>query len=160
MTAIVAVCENGGIGREGALLFHIREDLQRFRQLTLGKTVVMGRKTLESLPGGRGLPDRRNLVLTRDPSFRAEGAEVCRSVDEVLRSADPDAFVLGGGAVYQALADACDTAYLTHVGRAFDGADTWFPDLSKKPGWSVDEEGPWLEEDGVPFRFVTWRKRG
>ena len=65
MTAVVAVCENGGIGREGALLFHIREDLRRFRQLTLGKTVVMGRRTLASLPGGRGLPDRRNLVLTR-----------------------------------------------------------------------------------------------
>ena len=73
MTAVVAVCENGGIGKDGALLFHIREDLRRFRQLTLGKTVVMGRKTLESLPGGRGLPDRRNLVLTRDPELSAPG---------------------------------------------------------------------------------------
>ena len=76
MIAIAAVCENGGIGREGALLFHIREDLRRFRQLTLGKTVVMGRRTLESLPGGRGLPDRRNLVLTRDLDFTAPGTEV------------------------------------------------------------------------------------
>ena len=83
MIAIAAVCENGGIGREGALLFHIREDLRRFRQLTLGKTVVMGRRTLESLPGGRGLPDRRNLVLTRDPDFTAPGAEVIHDLAEV-----------------------------------------------------------------------------
>ena len=83
MTAIAAVCENGGIGREGALLFHIREDLRRFRQLTLGKTVVMGRRTLESLPGGRGLPDRRNLVLTRDTDFTAPGAEVIHDLAEM-----------------------------------------------------------------------------
>ena len=70
MTAVVAVCENGGIGKDGALLFHIREDLRRFRQLTLGKTVVMGRKTLESLPGGRGLPDRRNLVIGGESVYR------------------------------------------------------------------------------------------
>ena len=87
MTAIAAVCENGGIGREGALLFHIREDLRRFRQLTLGKTVVMGRRTLESLPGGRGLPDRRNLVLTRDTDFTAPGAEVIHDLAEVPEDA-------------------------------------------------------------------------
>ena len=72
MTAIAAVCENGGIGREGALLFHIREDLRRFRQLTLGKP-CHGPPDLESLPGGRGLPDRRNLVLTRDLDFTPRG---------------------------------------------------------------------------------------
>ena len=81
MTAVVAVCENGGIGKDGTLLFHIREDLRRFRQLTLGKTVVMGRKTLESLPGGRGLPDRRNLVVSTTMAPR-EG---------------PGAFCSGGG---------------------------------------------------------------
>ena len=94
MIAIAAVCENGGIGREGALLFHIREDLRRFRQLTLGKTVVMGRRTLESLPGGRGLPDRRNLVLTRDLDFTAPGAEVIHDLAEVPE----DAVVIGGEA--------------------------------------------------------------
>ena len=74
MTAIAAVCENGGIGREGALLFHIREDLRRFRQLTLGKTVVMGRRTLQSLPGGRGLPGRRTASCCHVNSSQSDGA--------------------------------------------------------------------------------------
>ena len=105
MTAIAAVCENGGIGKDGALLFHIREDLRRFRQLTLGKTVVMGRRTLESLPGGRGLPDRRNLVLTRDLDFTAPGAEVIHDLAEVPE----DAVVIGGESVYRQLLPRCST---------------------------------------------------
>ena len=111
MIAIAAVCENGGIGREGALLFHIREDLRRFRQLTLGKTVVMGRRTLESLPGGRGLPDRRNLVLTRDPDFTAPGAEVIHDLAEVPE----DAVVIGGESVYRPLLPRCGTVYVTKI---------------------------------------------
>ena len=75
MNAIVAVSENWGIGKDNALLFHIRADLQRFKALTTGHTVVMGRRTLESLPGGRGLPGRRNLVLSTRPDFAAERAE-------------------------------------------------------------------------------------
>ena len=92
MNAIVAVSENWGIGKDNALLFHIRADLQRFKALTTGHTVVMGRRTLESLPGGRGLPGRRNLVLSTRPDFAAERAEVVRSLDEVFAAADADAF--------------------------------------------------------------------
>ncbi len=84
MNAIVAVSENWGIGKDNALLFHIRADLQRFKALTTGHTVVMGRRTLESLPGGRGLPGRRNLVLSTRPDFAAERAEVVRSLDEAV----------------------------------------------------------------------------
>ena len=84
MNAIVAVSENWGIGKDNALLFHIRADLQRFKALTTGHTVVMGRRTLESLPGGRGLPGRRNLVLSTRPDFAAERAEVVRSLDEAM----------------------------------------------------------------------------
>ena len=92
MNAIVAVSENWGIGKDNALLFHIRADLQRFKALTTGHTVVMGRRTLESLPGGRGLPGRRNLVLSTRPDFAAERAEVVRSLDEAVAAADADAF--------------------------------------------------------------------
>lgn len=122
MTAVVAVCENGGIGKDGALLFHIREDLRRFRQLTLGKTVVMGRKTLESLPGGRGLPDRRSLVLTRDPELSAPGAEVLRRLEDVPE----DAVVIGGESVYRQLLPRCGTVYVTKI-FASPQADAFFP---------------------------------
>ena len=159
MDAIVAVDARWGIGRDGGLLFRISADLRRFKALTMGHTVVMGRRTLQSLPGGRGLPGRRNLVLSRQGDLAPEGAEVFRDVESLLAAAPADAFVIGGGSVYHALADFCDTAYLTQVDRTFPGADTFFPDLSRRPGWQLAETGEWQEEAGVPFRYVTWRKR-
>ena len=103
LTAIVAVSQNWGIGREGQLLFHLREDLRRFKELTMGHPVIMGRKTLQSLPGGRGLPGRRNLVLTRQPDFKAERAEAFSDVEKLLAAAGEDAFVIGGAEVYRLL---------------------------------------------------------
>ena len=154
MIAIAAVCENGGIGREGALLFHIREDLRRFRQLTLGKTVVMGRRTLESLPGGRGLPDRRNLVLTRDLDFTAPGAEVIHDLAEVPE----DAVVIGGESVYRQLLPRCSTVYLTRI-FASPQADAFFPDLSRDSGWTEAERSEMYTSGGVRFQYVTYRRR-
>ena len=146
MTAVVAVCENGGIGKDGALLFHIREDLRRFRQLTLGKTVVMGRKTLESLPGGRGLPDRRNLVLTRDTDFTA------------LAEVPEDAVVIGGESVYRQLLPRCGTVYVTKI-FASPQADAFFPDLSRDSGWTEAERSEMYASGGVRFQYVTYRRR-
>lgn len=154
MTAVVAVCENGGIGKDGALLFHIREDLRRFRQLTLGKTVVMGRRTLESLPGGRGLPDRRNLVLTRDPDFTAPGAEVIHDLAEVPE----DAVVIGGESVYRQLLPRCSTVYLTRV-LAAPQADAFFPDLSRDGAWTEAEQSETFTSGGVSFQYVTYRRK-
>ena len=143
MTAVVAVCENGGIGKDGALLFHIREDLRRFRQLTLGKTVVMGRKTLESLPGGRGLPDRRNLVLTRDPELSAPGAEVLHRPEDVPE----DAVVIGGESVYRQLLPRCGTVYVTKIFASRDS------------GWTEAERSEMYTSGGVRFQYVTYRRR-
>ena len=107
MNAIAAVSAAWGIGREGDLLFHISGDLKRFRALTSGGTVIMGRKTLDSLPGGRPLPKRRNVVLTRDSAFAREGVEAARSLEEVLslvEGEDPETvWVCGGGEVYRML---------------------------------------------------------
>ena len=153
MTAIVAVCENGGIGREGALLFHIQEDLRRFRQLTLGKTVVMGRRTLESLPGGRGLPDRRNLVLTRDTDFTAPGVEVIHRPEDVPE----DAVVIGGESVYRQLLPRCSTVYLTRIFAASQ-ADAFFPDLSRDGAWTEAEQSETFTSGGVSFQYVTYRR--
>lgn len=160
MNLIAIVDQNWAIGKDGDQLIYLEEDLKRFRALTRGHTVILGRKTLATFPGGKPLKGRRNLVLTRDPDFQADGAEVCHTVDQVLAKADRDAFVLGGGSVYQVLVDACDTAYITQVDQAFSGADTWFPNLEERSNWTAEETGAWQEEKGVRFRYVTWRKKG
>ena len=105
MNAIAAVSADWGIGRDNDLLFHIREDMRRFRELTSGGTVIMGRKSLDSLPGGRPLPQRRNIVITRQPDFTRENIEVAHSIAEVLRLAEgqEDIWVIGGGEIYAAL---------------------------------------------------------
>lgn len=92
--------------------------------------MILGRKTLATFPGGRPLKGRRNLILSRDPAFRPEGAEVYGDIDALLSAATEDSFVIGGGSVYRALLSACDTAYVTKIHRGFP-ADTWFPDLDK-----------------------------
>ena len=107
MDAIVAVDARWGIGRDGGLLFRISADLRRFKALTMGHTVVMGRRTLQSLPGGRGLPGRRNLVLSRQGDLAPEGAEVFHEVQPMLDAAGEDAFVIGGAQVYHLLLPAC-----------------------------------------------------
>ena len=157
MTAIAAVCENGGIGKDGALLFHIREDLRRFRQLTLGKTVVMGRRTLQSLPGGRGLPGRRNLVLSRQGDLAPEGAEVFHEVQPMLDAAGEDAFVIGGAQVYHLLLPACRRLYVTQI-DADGGADVFFPEPAPEL-WRITEQSPWQEEQGLRYRYVTYERK-
>lgn len=157
MNLIAAVDRNWAIGKGGDQLVYLRTDLRRFQALTTGHAVILGRKTLSTFPGGRPLKDRRNLVLSRDPDFRPEGAEVFPTLEALLSAAPEDAFVIGGGSVYAALLDFCDTAYITKLDAAWP-ADTWLPDLDALPEWQVAEEGEELEENGVRFRYVTYRR--
>ena len=140
MNAIAAVSRDWGIGRAGELLFHIPEDLRRFRALTTGGTVIMGRKTLDSLPGGRPLPNRRNLVLTRNAAFSRPGVEAVRSLEELLallEGQDPDrAWVCGGGEIYRLLLPWCRTCHITRVYEAPE-SDAFFPDLDRLPQWRL-----------------------
>ena len=152
MNAIVAISENSGIGKDNGLLFHISADLKRFKELTSGHTVIMGRKTLQSLPGGRGLPNRRNIVITRDIDFTAEGAEIVHSVDEALALAEEDAFVIGGASIYQAMLPYCDKVYLTKV-YADAEADVFFPSLC---GWQVVRRSEMQEENGLRFQYIDY----
>ena len=154
MNAIVAVSENGGIGKDNELLFRISADLKRFKELTSGHTVIMGRKTLQSLPGGRGLPNRRNIVITRDSDFTAERAEVVHSIDEALALADEDAFVIGGASIYVTMLPYCDKVYLTKV-YAEAEADAYFPALD---GWQVAEQSEIMEENGLRFQYIDYVK--
>lgn len=155
MQAIVAVSENWGIGKDNRLLFHLRADLQRFKALTTGHTVVMGRRTLQSLPGGKGLPGRRNIVLTGDANFSAPEAETVHTLSQLIFTAGADAFVIGGGEVYRQLLPVCDRIYVTRVFSA-PPADTFFPDLDADSRWRVAEMSEVMEENGLHFQYVDY----
>lgn len=157
MNVIVAVDENWAIGKDGDQLVYLKEDLKRFRTLTSGHTVILGRKTLATFPGGRPLKNRRNLILSRNPQFQAEGAEVFSSVEELVKQADKDAFVIGGASVYEQLLPYCDTAYITKIHAAFP-ADTYFPNLDRSDQWQVAEESESLEQDGLSYHYVTYSR--
>lgn len=156
VTLIAAVAADGGIGHRGGLLFRIREDLQRFKALTLGHPVVMGRRTWASI--GRPLPGRRNIVLTRDPAWRADGAERAGSWPEALAMAAPAGRVgvIGGAEVYaRALADAT-VLELTEV-AAVREADVWFPSWDRSL-FTEQARSTHVSADGLPYAFVTYRR--
>ena len=160
MNAIVAVDRNWAIGRDNGLLFSLPGDMKRFRTLTAGGTLIMGRKTLDSFPGGRPLSRRRNIVITRNVDFDRENSEIVASPEAALELAagteDDKLWVIGGGSVYAALLSRCKRAYLTKVDAAAEGADTFFPNLDKLPGWEVEAISEPVTEDGVTYRFVDY----
>ncbi len=155
MKLIAAVDQNWAIGKDGDQLCYIPADLKRFQALTTGHTVILGRKTLATFPGGRPLKNRRNLILSRDPDFAPEGAEVFRDVDSLLAAAPADAFVIGGESVYRALLPWCDTACLTRLHHTWP-ADVWFPNLEADPCWQVVQEEAPMEHEGLWFHYVTY----
>ena len=138
MNVIVAVDENWAIGKDGDQLIYLKEDLKRFRALTMGHPLILGRRTMATFPGGRPLKGRRNLILSRNPDFAPEGGEVYRSMEELLAQAPEDAFVIGGASVYRALIDRCGTAYVTKIHKTFP-ADCWFPNLDEDLAWEAEE---------------------
>lgn len=155
MQAIVAVSQSWGIGKGGDLLFRLPSDLRRFKAMTTGHTVIMGRKTLDSLPGGKGLPHRRNLVLSRQSDFAPDRAEVIHSVEDILKTAEDDTFVIGGQQVYEQLLPYCARVYVTKV-LSDPEADAFFPDLDKLPEWKVASAGEMLTENGLSFQYVEY----
>lgn len=160
MNAIVVVDANWAIGREGDLLFSLPTDMKRFRALTLEGTVILGRKTLDSFPGGKPLPKRRNIVITRNTDFTREGTEIVPSPEAALEAArgteDDKLWVIGGGSVYTALLSRCKRVYLTRVDATAPDADTFFPNLDKLPGWEVEAVSEAVEENGYTYRFIDY----
>ena len=160
MNAIVVVDKNWAIGRDNDLLFSLPTDMKRFRTLTSGGTVLMGRKTLDSFPGGKPLPKRVNIVLTRNPDFTREGAVIVPDYEAALVAAadtEPDKlWVIGGGSVYAALLSRCKRVYLTVVDAIAEGADTYFPNLEELAEWEVESVSEPIEENGLTYRFVDY----
>lgn len=162
MRAIVNADKNWGIGFRNQLLVHIPSDMRFFREKTTGNVVVMGRKTLESLPGGRPLADRDNIVMTRDPAFKVKGAAVVHSVEELqqlLADIDTDrVYVIGGAEIYRLLLPYCDTAFVTRVDYAYQ-ADAYFPNLDASPEWKLTAESEEQTCHDMEFTFRTYKKQ-
>ena len=158
MNAIVVTDKQWAIGRSGDLLFSLPGDMKHFRTLTTDGTVIMGRKTLDSFPGGRPLPKRRNIVITRSPDFCREGCEIVHRPEEALALAGDgdDVWLIGGGSIYAALLKRCRRVYLTKVETAAPNPDTFFPNLDQLPEWSVEHAGEPIEENGLRYRFVEY----
>lgn len=162
MVCIVNVDEKWGIGRENDLLVSISDDLKRFRALTTGKTVVLGRKTLAGFPGGRPLKNRRNIVLSSDASLVIEGAEVVHSVDEALALLkdvpQEDICIIGGASVYEAFLPYIQVCKLTRT--YIDGkADRFFPNLDADPNWKIAEKSEILEENGIKYQYIDYVRK-
>jgi dihydrofolate reductase len=158
LALIAAVAANGVIGRDGMLPWHLPEDLRRFRALTTGHAIIMGRRTWESLP--HALPGRQNIVVTRQRRYAAPGATVVSSLEDALRRVTypPPAFVIGGGELYRAALPHAQTAFVTRIAHAFEG-DATFPALD--PGEWVEaarEAGARDAADGFPYTFVTYER--
>lgn len=155
---IVAVGRDGAIGKGGDLIWKIPSDLKRFKALTTGHPVIMGRKTWESLPK-KPLPNRRNIVLTHKNNLNAQGAEIVTSPEEALRvTAGEDIFVIGGAEIYREFLPFTDTLFLTEVDSTCDQADA-FLNIDLSEDWNLIEESP-VEStpDGIPFVYRTYRR--
>lgn len=152
---IVAVAPDLAIGRNGDLLFHVSADLRRFKELTMGYPIIMGRKTFESLPKG-ALPGRRNIIVSRNPDFTAPGAEVFPSLEDAVSACGDSekAFIIGGSQIYSKAISIADRLLLTRFDRTADDADCFFPEISSKE-WSVESKSDWTkdEKSGVNYCF-------
>ncbi len=160
MNLIVAVDNNWGIGYNNNLLVSIPADKKFFKNMTIGKTIIMGRKTLESFPGGAPLAGRNNIVITSKKNYNAKGAYVVHDIDEAIKrahelSADDDIFVVGGGRVYADMLDMCKKAYITKVDYTYS-ADTFFPNIEKKEHWKLESESEEQTCFDIVYSFCTY----
>jgi dihydrofolate reductase len=162
MKTIVAVDNNWGIGKDGCLLCHLPGDLNYFKEKTLGKVVVMGRNTCESLPGKKPLKDRVNIVLSRNPDFQPEGFIKCKSMDELFKALEnydtEDVFIIGGADIYRQFSPYCNGHLVTKINAVFD-ADRHFEDLDKRSDLELVRESEPLSENGMEYRFTEYRRK-
>ena len=160
MIAIAAVDRNWAIGNKGDLLVHISEDMKNFRRLTAGRTVIYGRKTLETFPHAKPLPKRDNIILSRNPNYVVEGAKVVHSIEELkemLPENSDDFIVIGGAIIYHELLPLCDKAIITKVENEYE-ADAYFDNLDNDPEWECVERGEDRDCDGLIFHFDRYER--
>ena len=162
MYLIAAADRNWAIGNKGSLLYSLPQDMKFFRETTQNSVVVMGRKTLESFPGGRPLKNRINIVITRNADYEKEGVIVCNDTDklpDILKEyTDKNIFVIGGEEIYRLLLPLCTKAYITKV-DAETVADAFFPNLDADTDWEITNTSEALTDNGIDFKFVTYERK-
>lgn len=162
MNMIVAVDRNWGIGKDNHLLASLPTDMKYFKAHTLNKIVVMGRKTLESIPGGKGLPHRINYVLTANPDYEADGCFVVHGEYELfdaIAQYDPDVvFLIGGASLYNRFYKYCNKLYITKMDADL-GADAFIANIDEDDDFEVVSESEPITENGITFRFVEYSKK-
>lgn len=158
ISIIAAVSDDNGIGKDNELLWHISEDLKRFKRLTTGKTVLMGKRTWESLPV-KPLPGRRNIVLTDKPGECFECSETAYSIPDALEKCkgDEEVFVIGGGSVYSQFMPYAGRLYITHIHQNRD-ADTFFPAIDPEL-WEVEHSEEHISPEGIPYTYIIYNRR-
>lgn len=163
MKMILSADKNWAIGKDNQLLVRIPSDMKFFRETTTGKVVVMGRKTLESFKNGLPLKNRINIVLTKNPDYKIKDAVIVHSKEQLLQKLQAyqseDIYVIGGESVYRMLLDLCDTAYVTRIDYRYE-ADTYFPNLDKRPEWEIVQKSEEQTYFDLEYRFVTYRRKG
>ena len=161
MNIIASADQNWAIGKDNQLLIRIPDDMKRFRQMTTGHVVVMGRKTLESFPNQAPLKDRVNIVMTTNPSYQPKGVVIVHSVEELKEELKKyntqDVYVIGGDSIYRQLLDLCDTAYITKIGYAY-AADAYLPNLEERDDWKLCEESEEQTYFDVIYSYQTYRR--
>ena len=162
MTIIVAADENWAIGNKDDLLVRIKEDHRNFKALTKGNVVILGRKTLCTFPGGLPLKERTNIIMSRDPEYKVEGAEVAHSVEELLEIVkqydDDKVFVIGGGTIYDQLLPYCNKAVVTRLDHAYE-ADTYFHNLDEDAEWVITNTSDEMTSFDLTYHFVTYERK-
>ncbi len=158
---IASADKNWGIGKNNRLLVQIPSDMKRFREMTMGCIVVMGRRTLESLPGGLALQDRINVVLTKNLSFQAKNVVIKHDIEslvEYLEAQEADVYVIGGESIYRQLLEYCDTAYITRIDHAY-AADAFLPDLDKGEQWEKVSESEEQTYFDLEYTYVVYERK-
>ncbi|WP_288528825.1 dihydrofolate reductase [uncultured Eubacterium sp.] len=157
ISMIAAVGKNLELGKNNDLIWHFKEDMKFFKETTMGHPVIMGRKTFESLP--KALPGRKNIVISANPEYKADGAEVVTSVEEAIKLAEAensDAFVIGGGRIYTEFLPYADNLYLTEINAECPDADTYFPYFNKSD--YIKEIVNFYDVNGTEFYHVIYKK--
>ncbi len=154
ISIIVAIAANGAIGAKNDLLWRLPNDMKRFKELTTGHTVIMGRKTFESLPKG-ALPNRTNVVITRNPKAVFKDCEIFDNLDTAIsrHKNENEVFIIGGANVYEQAMDFADKLYITYVHHAFENADTFFPEINKDE-WIMTESEDFPSDEKHLFRYT------
>lgn len=162
MNLIVAVDKNWAIGNRNKLLVSIPNDQKMFRNETIGKVVVLGRKTMETFPGGKPLAKRTNIILSTDKNYEVKDAVVVHSVEELLEELkqypSEDVYIIGGESVYKQMLPYCDTAHVTKIDHAYE-ADTYFPNIDEDEAWevtAVSEEQTYFD---IAYEFVKYQRK-